>query len=288
MAAWCASHGIDHLLTTPYTSAHNGHTECIHCTILNKARAMHLACNAPLMLWDEFCCTVAYLTNFTATPTLGNKTPFELWFNRKLSLSHLREIGCRAFALIQTHNPKIYWRSNPCILIGYAPNSKAYHLWDGVSGKVFNSFHVTFVEHLDNLPHNLLPGKLVTLLKDSSPSWAVSGDEPASPSPDLTPSPPDTSPPFYPRSASLPIPSTIPSLNNIEPNTVNQDTVSQNTITHSTTNESSTDSDTTNSNTADSTPPSALPPTSPLSSLPQSPNLDTPLPSGSSSVCRSD
>ena len=218
---------------------------------------------------------------------MGNKTPFELWFNHKPSLSHLREISCRAFALIQTHNPKVYQRSNPCILISYASNSKAYHLWDGVSGKVFNSFHVTFVEHLDNLPHDLLPGKLVTLMENLSPSWAVPGDEPASPSPDLVPSLPKTSPPFYPRSASLPIPSAIPSSNNIEPNTINQDTISQNTITQNTTNESSTDSDTTNSNTANPIPPSVLPPMSSLSSLPQSPNLDTPLPSGSSSVHQS-
>ena len=30
---WCVSLGIDHLLTTPYTSAHNGRAKCIHHTI---------------------------------------------------------------------------------------------------------------------------------------------------------------------------------------------------------------------------------------------------------------
>jgi hypothetical protein len=209
---WCASLGIDHLLTAPYTSAHNGRAERIHRTILNKARAMRLACNAPLSLWDEFCRTAAYLTNFTATPTLNNRTPFELWFDRKPSLSHLREIGCRAFALIQTHNPKIYRRSNPCTLIGYAPNAKAYRLWDALSGRVFNSFHVTFVEHLDDLPSDLLPGKLVTLLKDSPSSWKAPGDDALfSSSPD-TPRTLDTSPSFTPRIASLPIPLTVHTL----------------------------------------------------------------------------
>jgi len=35
--SWCASKGILHLLTAPYTSAHNGHAECLHCTLLDKA-----------------------------------------------------------------------------------------------------------------------------------------------------------------------------------------------------------------------------------------------------------
>jgi hypothetical protein len=156
MEAWCSRFGIDHQLTAPYTSAQNGRAERLHRTILNKARAMRLSCNAPLSLWDEFCATSAYLTNLTPTSSLQLRTPFELWFGRKPSLNHLRKIGCRAFALIQTQNPKLYARSRPCILIGYAPHSKAYRLWDTSNSQVFNSFHVTFVEHLDDQPCNTL------------------------------------------------------------------------------------------------------------------------------------
>jgi hypothetical protein len=131
---------------------------------------MRLACNAPPSMWDEFCAMVAYLTNFTTTPTLHHKIAYELWFGHWPSLSHLREIGCCAFTLIQTNNPKIYQHSSPCMLIGYAPNSKAYRLWDVSTGKCFNSFHVTFIEHLDALPSSLLPGTTVELLPGSLPS----------------------------------------------------------------------------------------------------------------------
>ncbi len=120
MWEWSSLHGIDHQMTAPYTSAHNGCTERLHQTILDKACAMHLSCNAPASLWDEFCTTL-----------------------------HLYEIGCHAFALIQTANPKIYQQLCPCILIGYAPHVKAYHLWDTTTSAMFNSFHVTFLEHLD-------------------------------------------------------------------------------------------------------------------------------------------
>ncbi len=105
---------------------------------------MRLACNTPASLWDEFCATAAYLTTLTAATANNGKTPYELWFSRKPSLSHLKEIGCRAFALHTLALSKVYQRSFPCILIGYAPHSKAYRLWDPSSSRVFNSYHVSF------------------------------------------------------------------------------------------------------------------------------------------------
>ena len=104
-----------------------------------------------------------------------------MWFGQSPSLSHLCEIGCRAFALIQTYNPKIYQRSTPCMFIGYAPHSKAYHLWDNTIGTIFNSFHVTFIEHLDSQPSNLLPGTTMLFEPNAAPSWDAPG-----PSPPLT------------------------------------------------------------------------------------------------------
>jgi hypothetical protein len=101
-------------------------------------------------------------------------------------LSHLWEIGCCAFALIQMHNPKIYQRSRPCILIGYAPHAKAYCLLDMTSGAVFNSFHVTFLEHLDRQPIDLLPGMTVALHPDAPPSWDSLPQHSDSPSIDTT------------------------------------------------------------------------------------------------------
>ena len=178
MKDWCLAHGIDHQRTAPYTSAQNGRVERLHRTILGRARSMRLACNAPASIWDEFCATAAYLANFTASSSIAGKTPYELWFNKIPSLSHLREIGCRAFALIQTNNPKIFQRSKPCVLIGYAPHSKAYRLWDITSNVIFNSFHVNFVEHLDSLPTTLLPGTTVLLEPNAPPSWETSSPDP--------------------------------------------------------------------------------------------------------------
>ena len=193
MREWCQTEGIDHQLTAPYTSAHNGRAERLHRTILNKARTMRLACNAPGFLWDEFCATAAYLTNLTGAKANLGRTPFELWFDRKPSLSHLREIGCRTFCLQHPSPSKIYARSTPSILIGYAPHSKAYRLWDPASSRVFNSFHVSFTEHLDAEPSPLHPGTVLgTAEAPSPPSWDVSGPAP-SPVPDHRPPSPFSS-----------------------------------------------------------------------------------------------
>ena len=205
MREWTSMHGIEHVMTAPYTSAQNGRAECLHRTLLGRVRAMRLSCNAPTYLWDEFCATAAYLTNLTTSSTLQGRTPYEVWTGRVPSLSHLREIGCRAFALIQTHNPKIYQRSRPCILIGYAPHAKAYRLWDVTSGAVFNSFHVTFLEHLDRQPFDLLPGMTITLNLDAPPSWDMPPpSEPPSNTVSTLPSPStlDSSLPNIPASTS--------------------------------------------------------------------------------------
>jgi len=132
---------------------------------------MQLSYNAPAPLWDEFCTTSMYLTNFTALTSLNGKMPYKFWFGHKPSLSHLREIGCRAFALIQTHNPKNFQQSMPWVLIGYAPHAKAYHLWDTTTGRIFNSYHVTFIKHLQSQPSDLLLGTTINLNPDAPPSW---------------------------------------------------------------------------------------------------------------------
>jgi hypothetical protein len=77
---------------------------------------------------------------------LGGKTPHEGFEKVKPHLEHLREIGCRAFTLIETHNLKVFARSIECILIGYTPNCKAYRCWQHSMRKIFNSGNVHFIE----------------------------------------------------------------------------------------------------------------------------------------------
>jgi len=201
MAHWCADCGITHQFTAPHTSAQNGRVERLHRTLMDKARTMCLACDAPLQMWDEFIVTTSYLTNLTASRTLNGHTPHKLWFNAKPSISHLREIGCRAYVLISRNNPKIAARSLECILIGYTPNSKAYRCWDRQGSHVIGSHHVHFIEHLQGSSHTLTPGVIINPLEDTADHNAPSFPSFAAPPPPL-PSPLILSPPTHPPSTS--------------------------------------------------------------------------------------
>ena len=179
MNAWCDTHGYTLQFTAPYTSAHNGRVECMHLTIMNRMRAMRASTpNVPPNRWDEFAMTAGYLSARTPTRTL-QKTPFEAWHGKKPDLSHLREIGSRAFALILKHNPKIYERSFECILVGYSPNSKAYRLYHPSTHRLFESFHVKFIERKDNVSQPLFPGRVidipVTVDPDNTAPIPISG-----------------------------------------------------------------------------------------------------------------
>jgi hypothetical protein len=166
MATWCTERGITHQFTAPHMSAQNGRVEHLHCTLMDKAHAMRLACGAPLNMWDEFILTASYLTTMTASHALNGRTPFELWFGNKPSLTHLREIGCRCFLLISGNNPKIAARSVEYVLIGYATSAKAYRCWDRHSGRIMDLHHVHFVEHLDTSPRPLCPGVILNAPED--------------------------------------------------------------------------------------------------------------------------
>ncbi len=127
VTALCANLGIRIRHTAPYTSAHNGRVERLHRSLMARSRTMRVGAGVPENRWDEFYNTACYLYNRTPSSSLPpGKTPYELFYGSPPKVDHLREIGCRAFVLIPTHNAKIRARSFECILIGYGSDSKTY------------------------------------------------------------------------------------------------------------------------------------------------------------------
>lgn len=151
---------------------------------MNKARSMRLACSATLQMWDEFVLTASFLSNLTITKSLNNKTPHELWFGAKPGLSRLREIGCKAYALITNNNPEIAARSIECVLVGSTPNSKAYRCWYREGARIFDSYHVTFIERRNLMPQSSTPSETL------SPFNPMNGPSPSSPINITDPTPP--------------------------------------------------------------------------------------------------
>jgi hypothetical protein len=180
MRNWLASRGTNQLFTAPYTSAHNGRVERMHRTLMAKARTMRIYAKCPPNMWDEFYLTAGHLQDKTTTRSLQGTTPWEKWYERKPDYSYMREIGCRAFVLIQPikKNPKILVRSLECVLIGYDINSKSYRCYHRETNRVISSYHVRFLEsheghHPSDLPVPEIPVEspnLESIIKSSTPT----------------------------------------------------------------------------------------------------------------------
>ncbi|CAM8966649.1 unnamed protein product [Rhodiola kirilowii] len=121
--------GIIHETTAPYTPQQNGVSE-------RKNRALKEMVNAMLSysglndeFWGEAMLTACYLLNRIPNKR-GSITPYEMWFNKKPSLNHIRVWGCRA--VVRLHIPKhktLGEKGVECIFIGYAHHSMAYKFY---------------------------------------------------------------------------------------------------------------------------------------------------------------
>ena len=143
---FCEQQGIHRELTSPYTPEQNGIAERKNRTVVEMARSMLKEKRLPDNLWAEAVATAVYLLNLSPTKAVLNMTPFEAWRGVKPSVSHLKVFGCVAYALIKSSHQKLDKKSEKCIFIGYSLQSKAYRLYNPVSGKIIISRDVTFNE----------------------------------------------------------------------------------------------------------------------------------------------
>ena len=74
-------------------------------------------------------------------------TPHESWYGSKPSVDHLHIFGRAAYAHVQkAKGQKLDSKSTQCILLGYGPDQKGYHLYDLERLKVIHSQDVEFDE----------------------------------------------------------------------------------------------------------------------------------------------
>ena len=101
----------------------------------------------PARFWGEAVTTAVYLLNRSPTKSIDGMTPFEVWHGYKPDGSYLRVFGCVARVKITKPNPsKLDDRSTPMVLLGYEPDSAAYHVYDPVKQRVHVTRDVIFDE----------------------------------------------------------------------------------------------------------------------------------------------
>lgn len=115
--------------------------------VVEMARSLLKNGHLPVKFWGEAVSTTVYLINRVPTQALQNKTSYKALHVVKPSVSHLKVFGCIAFALISAHKlHKLDEKSEKCVFIVYALESKAYRLYNPVSCKVIVSRDVVFHE----------------------------------------------------------------------------------------------------------------------------------------------
>ncbi|KAJ0589103.1 putative RNA-directed DNA polymerase [Helianthus annuus] len=145
--SFCEQAGIQRELTVAYTPQHNGVVERKNRTVMNLARSMLHESKLPRLLWAEAVATAVYTLNRSPTKALVNQTPYEAWYGRKPSVSHLRTFGCVAYGLVPNQmRKKLEDKSERSIFIGYSSQSKGYRLYNPITKKFSVKRDVVFLE----------------------------------------------------------------------------------------------------------------------------------------------
>ncbi|GKV19001.1 hypothetical protein SLEP1_g29301 [Rubroshorea leprosula] len=149
MQAFFLEQGIIHQTSCVHTPQQNGVVERKHRHLLNVARALRFQANLPISFWGECALTAAYLINYTPTPLLDGKTPYELLFGKSPTYSHLKVFGCLCYAR-QSPLPsdKFSSRSTKCVFIGYPHGKKGYRVFDLDTKQIFVSRDIIFYENI--------------------------------------------------------------------------------------------------------------------------------------------
>ena len=97
--------------------------------------------------WAEAAMKAVYVKNRLPSPKIAHKTPFEIVYNTKSSVKHMRVFGCPTFIL----NPrgkrlKLDSKARAGLFSGYEELSKAYRVYDIEAGQVVISRDVNFDE----------------------------------------------------------------------------------------------------------------------------------------------
>lgn len=103
--------------------------------------------NLGKQFWAEAINCACYLRNRSAVSN-QDKTPYEMFFNYKPDLSHVRIFG----SVATSHVPKKKRRkwnakSEKMILVGFSENGKGYRLYNPKTGEVTTSRYVHIIEH---------------------------------------------------------------------------------------------------------------------------------------------
>lgn len=127
MTVLCSKEGILQEFSAPRTPQQNGMIERANRTIGETARTMLQSSKLPLGLWAEAVNSAVYLRNRMTNSVNRDKTPFELFFGHKPSLSHVMPFGQEVYVLDHANKEsKFSAKTKEAHMIGYGDRINTY------------------------------------------------------------------------------------------------------------------------------------------------------------------
>ena len=124
--SFCEEHGIIHERTPPFSPQSNEIAERKNRTLTDLVNAMLETAGLFKEWWGEAILTASHVLNRVPTKN-KEKTPFEEWEKKRLTLSYLRTWGCLAKVNVPINKKrKLGPKTVDCVFLGYAINSVGY------------------------------------------------------------------------------------------------------------------------------------------------------------------
>ena len=123
---FCNSKGVKLEYSAPYTPEDNGKVERKWGTVMGMVRTMLKTAQMPRNMWCYAIQAAFYIKN-RCKHSAHNKTPFEVMFNKKPDVSHLRIFGCLCYAYVpKEKRKKLDSKAKAGVFVGYCLNSHAF------------------------------------------------------------------------------------------------------------------------------------------------------------------
>ncbi|KAG8179458.1 hypothetical protein JTE90_006827 [Oedothorax gibbosus] len=142
--------GIRREKTVPYCPQQNGVAECKNRIYCSTARCLLSQANLDPSFWAEAVRTSAQIRNRCLTKGVAeNKTPYEIFFDRKPTACYFKIFLQKAFVLNKPKRSKFEPRLHEVIFIGYSDQVKAFRFFDPNTRKIIVSRDAKFIDEIN-------------------------------------------------------------------------------------------------------------------------------------------
>ena len=146
---FCAAAGIHRQHTIRDEPHQNGVAERANRTLAEGITTMLNEAHLPASFWWDAAAAFVHAHNRSPTSAVSGKTPYELWFNSKPDVSHLRVFGCTSYVLVKKDQHKqLQSHTQKCVFLGYPSNYKGWVFWNLVTRKEVISDSAQFDERV--------------------------------------------------------------------------------------------------------------------------------------------